>query len=94
MRAFDTLGAAGMRLWRLVRPACALVRPRRILLIQLDHLGDAVLTSPLLARLRTAYPEAMIDVLASPSNRDVFKADPHVSRVHVAARSWFDRRRG
>jgi heptosyltransferase-2 len=62
--------------------------------VQLDHLGDAVLTSPLLARLRTAYPEARIDVLASPSNRGVFEADPHVHRVHLAARSWFERDRG
>ena len=28
-----------------------------------------------------AYPEATIDVLASPSNHEVFEADPHVNRV-------------
>ena len=52
--------------------------PRRILIVQLDHLGDSVLTSPLIARLRAAYPEAAIDVLASPSNHEVFEADPAV----------------
>ena len=67
-------------------------RPRRILVVQLDHLGDAVLTSPLLARLRAAYPEATIDVLASPSNREVFEADPNVDRVRLAERNWFERR--
>ena len=35
-----------------------------------------MLTSPLIARLRAAYPEATIDVLASPSNHEVFEADP------------------
>ena len=33
----------------------------------LDHLADSVLTSPLVARLRRAYPAATIDVLASPA---------------------------
>jgi ADP-heptose:LPS heptosyltransferase len=83
-----------MRPWRWFRPLPRVEAPRRILLVQLDHLGDAVLTSPLLARLHVAYPGARIDVLASPSNREVFEADPHVDRVHLAARSWFERDRG
>ena len=41
-----------MRAWRLARPARAVPEPRRVLLVQLDHLGDAVLTSPFLSRLR------------------------------------------
>src|SRR3954453_12759319 len=92
--ALDAVGSLAMRPWRRFRPLPRVEDPRRILLVQLDHLGDAVLTSPLLARLRTAYPEARIDVLASPSNRGVFEADPHVHRVHLAARSWFERDRG
>ncbi len=61
--------------------------------MQLDHLGDAVLSTPLIAELRAAYPEATIDVLASPSNHEVFEAvDPHVNRVLVAERTWFERR--
>lgn len=90
--ALDTVGAAIMKAVRLMRPAPAAVRPRSILLIQLDHLGDAVLSTPMLPRLRAAYPDARIDVLASPSNRAVFEADPHVAHVHVAERNWFERR--
>ncbi len=92
--ALDAAGSLGMRLWRRFRPARPVTAPRRILVVQLDHMGDAVLTSPLLALLRTAYPEAQIDVLASPSNREVFEADPHVDRVRLATRTWFERRRG
>ncbi len=91
---FDLLGSAALRIWRLVRAAQTIDAPQRILIVQLDHMGDAVLTSPLLERLRFAYPEAEIDVLASPSNREVFEADPNIRRVHVAERSWFDRRPG
>ena len=31
-------------------------------------------------------------MLASPSNHEVFEADPHVNRVRVAERTWFERR--
>jgi ADP-heptose:LPS heptosyltransferase len=92
--ALDALGSVALRPWRWVRPAPRVESPRRIVLVQLDHLGDAVLTSPLLARLHAAYPGAAIDVLASPSNREVFEADPHVRRVWLAARNWFARDRG
>jgi ADP-heptose:LPS heptosyltransferase len=94
VRALDAVGSLAMRPWRRFRPLPRVEDPRRILLVQLDHLGDAVLTSPLLARLHAAYPEARIDVLASPSNREVFESDPNVDRVHLATRSWFERRRG
>lgn len=94
VRLFDSVGSIGMWFWRRARAPKVVEAPRRILLVQLDHLGDAVLTSPLLERLRVAYPNAAIDVLASPSNREVFEIDPNIRRVHVAGRSWFDRRRG
>lgn len=94
VRALDLIGALVVALWRVVRPVPRFPAPRRVLLVQLDHLGDAVLTSPLLERLRSAYPGATIDVLASASNREVFAADPNVARVRPAERSWFERRRG
>jgi heptosyltransferase-2 len=92
VHVFDVLGMIVMAVFRQLRPAVRVDRPRRILVVQLDHLGDAVLSTPLIAELRTAYPEAAIDVLASPSNHEVFEANPHVDRVRVAARTWFERR--
>jgi ADP-heptose:LPS heptosyltransferase len=94
VRALDMAGTFSMRLWRHLRPNPQPTPPRRILVVQLDHLGDAVLSSPLFPRLRSAFPDARIDVLASPSNREVFEADPNVDRVHLAARNWFERRPG
>lgn len=94
VHVLDAAGAAAMRLWRFARPARKVEAPARILVVQLDHLGDAVLSSPLFPRLRAAYPGAKIDVLASRSNRAVFESDPHVDRVHLAGRNWFDRHPG
>lgn len=53
-----------------------------------------MLTSPLLPRLREAYPGATIDVLASPSGRPAFEAHPDVANVWLAERNWFERRPG
>jgi ADP-heptose:LPS heptosyltransferase len=90
----DVVGSILIRLWRLFRPARISGSPRKILVVQLDHMGDAILTSPIFPRLRAAYPRASIEVLASPSNREVFEADPEVDRVHLADRNWFERRPG
>jgi ADP-heptose:LPS heptosyltransferase len=92
VHALDFCGTILMAAVRKTRPARVVDCPRRILVIQLDHLGDAVLSTPLIAELRAAYPDAMIDVLASPSNHEVFEADPDVNSVKVAERTWFERR--
>jgi heptosyltransferase-2 len=94
VRALDFVGALAIALWRLVRPARPIRVPRRVLLVQLDHLGDAVLTSPLIERLRLVCPDASIDVLASASNYELFSSNPSVHRVRLAEKSWFERRRG
>lgn len=65
--------------------------PRRILLIQLDHLGDAVLSSGMFAALRREFPLARVDVLCSAWNRELFEALPDVADVHVLATSRFAR---
>jgi len=67
--------------------------PRSILLIQLDHLGDAVMTAAILPALRRHWPDARIEVLAAPWNREVFDNCDEIDRVHVSsvnrfARSW------
>jgi heptosyltransferase-2 len=92
--ALDAVGTLAIKLWRCVRTVRGAAVPRRILIVQLDHLGDSVLTSPLVARLQQAYPAAAIDVLASPSNHEVFEADPGISWVRIAQRTWFERQPG
>ena len=81
-----------MLLWRLFRPRPFLVSPRKIVIVQLDHLGDGVLTTAMLPGLRAAYPQAQIHILASPSNEPVFATHPEVDRVLIARRNWFERR--
>ncbi|MGZ3384311.1 MAG: glycosyltransferase family 9 protein, partial [Isosphaeraceae bacterium] len=42
--ALDAVGTVAMGAWRIVRTARPVTAPRRILIVQLDHLGDSVLT--------------------------------------------------
>jgi heptosyltransferase-2 len=65
--------------------------PQVILLVQLDHLGDAILSTAMLAALRRRWPRASIEVLASPWNREVFEAAAEVDRVYVSRVNRFAR---
>ena len=63
--------------------------PRRILLVQFDHLGDAVITTSMFAALKQRFPNARIDVLAAPWNHAVFDSVPEVDKVHVCRHNRF-----
>lgn len=64
---------------------------RRVLLVQLDHLGDAVLTTAVLPALQARFPAAEIDVLAATWNHEVFATRPEIKRVHVSRWNRFSR---
>jgi heptosyltransferase-2 len=70
------------------------IEPRSIVIVQLDHIGDAVLSTPMLRTLRKRFPAASIDVVASQSNREIFETNPHLRYVHVSACNWLARRAG
>lgn len=67
--------------------------PRVILLVQLDHLGDAVISTVMLHALRRRYPEATIEVLVGEWNQMLFEAIPEINRVHVSRINRFTRGR-
>jgi heptosyltransferase-2 len=56
-------------------------RPK-ILIVAPSWVGDAVLTQPMLRRLKTRDATATIDVLAPPWTRAVFERMPEVATVH------------
>jgi heptosyltransferase-3 len=54
---------------------------RRILVVKRDKLGDMLLTTPLIAHLKQALPQAEICVLASEYCGWVVRDDPEVARL-------------
>lgn len=59
----------------------ALKSPQNILFIRVDRVGDMVLSTPVFAAAKRAFPEAHLVVLASPVNAPILKNNPHVDEV-------------
>ncbi|MBO0778661.1 MAG: lipopolysaccharide heptosyltransferase II [Ktedonobacteraceae bacterium] len=76
-------GLSAKRLWR--RPAPLSTRtfhPRRILVIRLDLIGDLVMSLPVVRTLKRTYPDAQIDLLATPGSASILAgADPDLREV-------------
>lgn len=99
---FAILDLVGGLLWALPRLAkrCRVLGKqtaetpgvRRLLIVQLDHLGDALMSTAMLTPLRRSYPTAEIHVLASPRSAAVFCESAEVDRVHVWDGYRFDGR--
>lgn len=53
----------------------------KILIIKRDKLGDMLLTTPMLRRLRHHYPDAQIDVLANTYNAWVLDGNTDINKV-------------
>jgi ADP-heptose:LPS heptosyltransferase len=63
-------------------------RPRRVLFLRHDRIGDMIVSTGLIRAIARSHPAVTVDVLASPANAPVLRGDPHVARVVP-----FDRRR-
>lgn len=55
----------------------------KILLIRLDHMGDAILATPLLETLASVFPAAEISCVASSRSAMVFENDARVAHLKV-----------
>lgn len=56
---------------------------QNILVVRTDRIGDVVLTTPLLAALRQAYPKARLSILISPQTRDIVEGNPYLDEIIV-----------
>ena len=68
---------------RASRAAEALGNGGRALVTRLEHLGDVILTLPVLDALRERFPRAELDYLCRPPSSDLLTGDPRVDRVFV-----------
>lgn len=55
----------------------------RILLLNRNHIGDCLFTTPAIRALRRAYPEAVLVVAVPPVNQDLMASNPCLSEVLV-----------
>jgi lipopolysaccharide heptosyltransferase II len=55
--------------------------PKRILVIRMDLIGDLALSLTVVRPLKRAYPDAEIDLLATPSSAPIATADPDLAEI-------------
>jgi ADP-heptose:LPS heptosyltransferase len=72
---------------------------RRIVLSRLDRVGDLILSTPAIATLRHAFPDAHVTILCSEYNAVVVEHSPDVDAVetlppHIAPHRFGERFRG
>src|SRR3989475_2421612 len=65
--------------------------PERILVIKLRYVGDVVLATPVLSRLRESFPKAHLAMLVNPGTDDVVQDHPALDEVLVLERGNFAR---
>lgn len=53
----------------------------KVLLIRQDRIGDVLVSTPLIAGLRHAFPEMTIDMLASTNNAAAVASNPDIRRI-------------
>ncbi|HEY4303277.1 MAG TPA: glycosyltransferase family 9 protein [Gemmatimonadaceae bacterium] len=69
-----------------------IAKPNRILLVALDNLGDLVFASALTPPLRSAFPDATIDIWSKTYTAAVARLVPNISSVIDAEPFWAVRR--
>jgi heptosyltransferase-2 len=53
----------------------------KILVIQTAFLGDAILTLPMIQKLKEKFPNSSIDVISIPTTKEIFECSPYVDNV-------------
>jgi predicted lipopolysaccharide heptosyltransferase III len=62
------------------------MQPRRILVIKLRYLGDVLLSTPVVASLRAAFPGAFLSMLVNRGTEAMIAENPHLDEVLVVER--------
>jgi lipopolysaccharide heptosyltransferase II len=82
------LAPAGVARLRARGPA---VRPRRILLLRLERIGDLLMVRGALAAVRALAPDAEIDLVTGSWNAPIARMIPGVSRLESLDAAWLAR---
>ena len=90
-RRLRVLRLIGRATRQLVLPP-APTRPRAVLLMRPDHLGDVLFATPAIRRLKAALPETHLGVLTGPWGRRILEGNHSVDSIVTWDIPWFNRR--
>jgi heptosyltransferase-2/heptosyltransferase-3 len=63
------------------RWASAAASPRRVLVVDLDNLGDLLLATPAIRALRRRFPDATLDALVTEYAAPALRGNPHIDEI-------------
>ncbi len=78
------LNAAGYLIWgwsKIGARPLADIKPKNILVLQLDEIGDVLLSTPALRLLRQIYPESKIIVAARRAGYEILSGNPNIDQL-------------
>lgn len=58
-------------------------KPKKILIIRTDRLGDVILSTPVIENLRRAFPQAYIAFMCRPYTKEVVEGNPFLDEVII-----------
>ncbi len=94
IKLFSMLDGMGAFIVRPFRRGGTWPEPQRILLVNLAHIGDVVLTTAAVAAISDRYPITSLTMLVSPWSEQVVRHNPRLHDVITYRPSWWDRNRG
>lgn len=75
--------------WKIWRKTRVFERPKRILLIRVDYIGDVLLTTHTLSAIRERFSGANITFLTSSKSREIVEGNPYIDTVLTYDPPWF-----
>jgi ADP-heptose:LPS heptosyltransferase len=87
LRLLDACGALCSVFFRKHAPG-VLGEGDAILVIRLDHIGDFVLTTPVFANLKKAFPRSLLCVVVQPACAPLARRNPHIDDVLEFSPRW------
>jgi lipopolysaccharide heptosyltransferase II len=93
LRVVDFIGRAAAAPFRGSNEWADSAEPARILVIEPWNIGDVVLSTAMLAELRSRYPRARISLLAKPHALELLKENPLVDEIIPFDLPWTAQRK-
>jgi len=78
-------------LGRITVPSCEgieIKKPKKILVIRLDHIGDVLMTTPFIRSLKKHFPCATITMVVKKLTFDTVIHNPYIDEIEVYNSSW------
>lgn len=89
LRLLDSAGGLVSRLYRLQGgdPTDS-SSIKRILVLRLDHIGDVVMSTPVLEALSSSYPQAEVHLVCNSAAATLLGAHPRIHQIHSFDWPW------